>query len=235
MATAAIDIHDIFSSIAGKYDSLNSILTLNIDRLWRRKAIKISKIEKDSKVLDLCCGTGKMIEYECKKVGKDIEVVGLDFNQEMINVGYSQLNKSIKDYKYKLMKGDVMELPFEDNSFHCITIAFGLRNVQDKNKALLEMHRVLKPGGRLVCLELSKPEVPVLKNIYNAYFNDVLPLIGYLGTRDKKAYYYLRDSVNNFMTKKQLKAEFEKCGFINSEYISLTCGAASIHYGNKLN
>ena len=233
MTTAAIDIHEIFTSIAGKYDSLNSILTLNIDRLWRRKAIELCNIDKNSKVLDLCCGTGKMIQYECKKVGKGSEVIGLDFNQEMINVAYSQLNKSIKDYKYKLMIGDVTELPFEDNSFNSVTIAFGLRNVHDKSKALLEMHRVLKPGGRLVCLELSKPEVPILKNIYNAYFNNVLPLIGYLGTRDKKAYYYLRDSVNNFMTKKQLKAEFEKCGFTNSDYISLTCGAACIHYGCK--
>jgi len=233
MAVVTSDVHDIFSSIANKYDSLNSILTLNIDKIWRKKAIKICKLEEKHKVLDLCCGTGQMVDYACKAVGKNTEVIGLDFNEEMINVGYKRLNQSVKDYKYKLIKGDVMELPFEDNTFDCITIAFGLRNVPDKRKALLEMYRVLRPGGSLVCLELSKSGIPILKSIYDLYFNHMLPLIGYLGTRDKKAYYYLRDSVNSFMTKTQLKLEFDHCGFKNTDYISLTCGTASIHYGNK--
>ena len=126
-----------------------------------------------------------------------------------------------------------MALPFEDDTFDYITIAFGLRNVPDKRKAIFEMYRVLKPGGKLVCLELSKPTIPVFKSIYNFYFNCILPYIGYLGTGDKAAYYYLRDSVNGFMTKSELKNEFKKVGFQNVGYKSLTFGIASIHYGSR--
>ena len=212
---------------------MNTILTLNIDKLWRKKAIKLCIIKKNDAVLDLCCGTGKMIELEYKEVGSNIEVVGLDFNKEMINVGFTKLKRSLNNYKFNLIQADVNKLPFEENMFQCVTIAFGLRNIPDKRKATSEMYRVLKPGGKIVCLELSKPEITILRHIYNLYFNFMLPAIGYLGTRDKVAYYYLRDSINNFMTKKQLKSEFKNIGFENSEFISLTCGIASIHSGIK--
>lgn len=233
MKEMTVDVHDVFSSIATKYDRLNTILTLNIDQLWRKKAVKLCNIKENDNVLDLCCGTGKMIELECTAVGENTTVIGLDFNREMINVGYKKLNQSLNNYKFNLIQGDAMDLPFEDNTFHCITIAFGLRNVPDKRKAITEMYRVLKPGGKVVCLELSKPEMPIFKNIYNLYFNYVLPVIGYLGTQDKAAYHYLRDSVNGFMKKNQLLSEFKNVGFENSGFKSLTLGIASIHYGIK--
>lgn len=233
MAEINTDVEKIFSVIAKRYDMLNSILTLNIDKLWRRKAIKICTIKEGQKVLDLCCGTGQMINYECGAVGKDTTVIGVDFSQEMLDVGAKRLSSLAKDYKFKLIRGTILELPFEENTFDCITIAFGLRNIQDKSKALSEMYRVLKPGGKLVCLELSKPNIPILNDIYDLYFNYVLPAIGSIGTGDKKAYYYLRDSVNNFMSKKELKEKFKDSGFRNSEYKSLTFGIASIHYGTK--
>lgn len=233
MSEITTDVQSIFSSIANKYDKLNTILTLNVDQIWRKKAVKLCNIKENDKVLDLCCGTGKMIELECRAVGENTTVIGLDFNSEMINVGHKKLNKSLNNYKYNLIQGDARSLPFLDDSFHCITIAFGLRNVPDKIKAISEMYRVLKPGGKVVCLELSKPEMPIFRNIYNLYFNFALPVIGYLGTQDKAAYYYLRDSVNGFMTKNQLRSEFENVGFENSEFKSLTCGIASIHYGIK--
>nr|WP_253201739.1 bifunctional demethylmenaquinone methyltransferase/2-methoxy-6-polyprenyl-1,4-benzoquinol methylase UbiE [Clostridium sp. DSM 17811] len=233
MKRVAINIHDIFSSIAPKYDKLNTLLTLNIDKLWRKKAINLCAIKENDKVLDLCCGTCKMIELECKAVGVNTIVIGLDFNKAMLDVGYKKLNKSLINYKFDLIQGDVMDLPFADNIFQTITIAFGLRNVPDKIKAISEMYRVLKPGGKVVCLELSKPKIPVLKTIYNLYFNFVLPFVGYLGTHDKAAYYYLRNSVNDFMTKDQLQCEFEQIGFESSGFKSLTFGIASIHYGIK--
>ena len=233
MSEMITDVQSVFSSIASKYDKLNTILTLNIDKIWRKKAVKLCTIKENDRVLDLCCGTGKMVELECTAVGENTEVIGLDFNKEMLDVGYKNLNKSLTNYKFSLMQGDAMELPFEDSTFNCITIAFGLRNIPNKRKSISEMYRVLKPGGKVVCLELSKPEIPIFRNVYNLYFNYVLPVIGYLGTQDKAAYYYLRDSVNGFMTKKQLRHEFKNVGFENSEFKSLTCGIASIHYGIK--
>lgn len=233
MMNNTVDVQSIFSSIAENYDKLNSILTFNIDKIWRRKAIRECDLKANAKVLDLCCGTGQMINYACKKVGKNTEVIGLDFNQEMINVGYKRLNESIKGYRFKLIRGDVLELPFKDNSFHCVTIAFGLRNIKNKNKALSEMYRVLKPGGKLVCLELSNPNFPIIKELHLAYLTFILPTIGYIGTKDKNAYTYLRDSVKSFMPKDKLKLSFDDAGFINTGYISLTGGIASIHYGIK--
>lgn len=233
MEEMTIDIHSLFSSIATKYDRLNTILTLNIDQLWRKDAIKMSNIKENHNVLDLCCGTGKMIELECRAVGENTEVIGLDFNKEMINVGYKKLNKTLNNYKFNLIEGDAMSLPFEDNIFNCVTIAFGLRNIPDKIKTISEMFRVLRPGGKVICLELSKPEIPIFRNIYDVYFNYLLPIIGYLGTRDKDAYFYLRDSVNGFMTKEQLNSEFKNVGFENSGFKPLTLGIASIHYGIK--
>lgn len=233
MVNNTIEVQNIFSSIAEKYDKLNSVLTFNVDKMWRKKAIRECALKVNNKVLDLCCGTGQMINYACKKVGKNTEVIGLDFNQEMLNVGYRRLNQSIRDYKFKLIMGDILELPFEDNSFHCVIIAFGLRNIKDKNRALSEMYRVLKPGGKLVCLELSNPELPILKELHSAYLTVVLPTIGYIGTKDKGAYAYLRDSVKNFISKKKLKLLFDAAGFMSTGYISLTGGIASVHYGVK--
>ena len=227
------NVYNVFSSIANKYDAINTVLTLNIDSLWRKKAISICSLKEKDKILDLCCGTGKMIEYACKTVGRNTEVIGLDFNEAMLNVGNVRLDKSIKNYKYKLIKGNILSLPFEDMSFDCITIAFGLRNIKDKFKALSEIYRVLKPKGKLVCLELSKSSIPVFKEFYSLYFNHVLPFIGYLGTRDKIAYQYLRDSVNDFMSKKELQSTFKKVGFVDTGYLSLACGISSIHYGKK--
>ncbi|MBN7772501.1 bifunctional demethylmenaquinone methyltransferase/2-methoxy-6-polyprenyl-1,4-benzoquinol methylase UbiE [Clostridium aminobutyricum] len=233
MIETTTGIDSIFTSIASKYEQLNSILTFNIDKSWRKKAINLCQLKAGDTVLDLCCGTGQMVEYACKIVGKNAQVIGLDFNDAMINEAHKKLKKPLKGYTYQIMKGNVLELPFSDHSFDCITIAFGIRNIKDKRKVLSEMYRVVKPGGNVICLELSKPEMPIIKNIYAIYFNHLLPIIGYVGTQDRTAYYYLRNSVNGFMKKNELKQEFDAVGFQNTDYISLTFGVASIHYGKK--
>jgi demethylmenaquinone methyltransferase/2-methoxy-6-polyprenyl-1,4-benzoquinol methylase len=117
MSETIVDIQSLFSTIASKYDILNTILTLNIDQKWRKKAINICKLQKNHSVLDLCCGTGQMVEYECKAVGKNTEVIGLDFTEKMIEIGYKKLSKPLQDYKFSLVKGDILEIPFEDNVF----------------------------------------------------------------------------------------------------------------------
>lgn len=233
MTENTTEINNIFTAIASKYECLNTILTLNIDKMWRKRAIKLCHLKEGDHVLDLCCGTGQMIELACKIVGKETEVVGLDFNPAMIKVGKEKRKSSLKDYKFRMIQGNILELPFENNTFDCVTIAFGLRNIKDKRKALSEIYRVLKVGGKVVCLELSKPDILIVNNIYNIYFNHILPLIGYFGTRNKKAYYYLRNSVNSFMTKNELKLEFDTIGLKDAGYVSLTLGTASIHYGIK--
>ncbi len=233
MPETATDVQGVFSSIAKKYDRLNTILTLNIDQLWRKRAVKLCGLQEKDQVLDLCCGTGKMIERLCPAVGETTPVTGLDFNQPMLDVGADRLSRLIPRFRYTLIQGDATALPFEAETFDCVTMAFGIRNIPDKPRALSEMIRVLKPGGRAVCLELSKPEMPVFRNVYDLYFGHVLPVIGYVGTRDKAAYRYLRDSVNGFMTKGQLRSAFEGAGFEKAGFESLTLGVASIHYGTK--
>jgi demethylmenaquinone methyltransferase/2-methoxy-6-polyprenyl-1,4-benzoquinol methylase len=226
------NVNTIFSSIASRYDMMNMLLTFNIDRLWRKKAIRFCNLKRDYKVIDLCCGTGEMIKEICRQE-EDISVIGLDYNDAMLKVAYQKLNVQFKENHFKLIKGDVLNIPYDNSSFDVVTIAFGLRNIPNYYKALGEMYRVLKPGGRLICLELSIPTIPIFKNIYQLYFDHVLPLIGYIGTGDRKAYNYLKNSVNHFMKKPELKSAFEKSGFIETGYVSLTGGIASIHYGNK--
>ena len=225
-------VNTIFSSIADRYDRMNMLLSFNIDKLWRKKAIGLCDIKKGYKILDLCCGTGEMIK-EMYRQEDDISVTGLDCNDEMLKIASQKLNALPKKNHLELIIGDVLNIPYQNSTFDVVTIAFGLRNIPDFYKALAEMYRVLKPGGRLICLELSKPTIPVFKNIYNVYFNHVLPVVGYIGTGDKKAYTYLKNTVNHFMKKPQLQSSFEKSGFCETGFISISAGIAAIHYGNK--
>lgn len=229
------NVNAYFSAIANKYDVMNTLLSFNIDMQWRKKAIRLCNIKKDYKVIDLCCGTGEMIKEIYRQQDTDISVIGLDYNDEMLEVASRKLEENKIKKHFKLIKGDVLNIPFEDNSFDIVTIAFGLRNIPNHNEALDEMYRVLKQDGKLICLELSIPTLPVFKDIYKLYFNYVLPVIGYIGTGDKKAYHYLKSSVNGFMKKPKLQEAFEKSGFMETGYISLTGGIASIHYGKKNN
>ncbi|MBP1737558.1 MAG: methyltransferase [Oscillospiraceae bacterium] len=227
------DIHAIFSSIANRYDLLNTVLTLNIDSLWRKKAVQRCEIKANHSVLDLCCGTGKMIAEICKRSDHTVTVVGLDLNHEMLEIAEKRLINARRTHDIRLLEGNILSIPFAESSFDVVTIGFGLRNIADYKRALREIRRVLKPGGRLVCLELSKPEARFFLSIYNVFFNYLLPVIGSIGTGDKGAYRYLRDSVNRFMNKEQLHSALKEAGFMQTGYLSLTQGIASIHFGRK--
>jgi len=227
------NVNNIFTSIAKRYDLINTILTLNIDNIWRKKSVALCQLKKHDKILDLCCGTGQMCLKLMKADVSDISVTGLDFNDAMLKVACKKLNPLSDTADIDLIQGDILALPFPDNEFDVVTIAFGIRNVADKVKAFAEIIRVLKPGGRVICLELSKPDLLLFRNIYALYFDHVLPFIGYLVSKDKAAYYYLRDSVNHFLSKPKLKLLMSDLGLVHAEYVSLSGGIASIHYGNK--
>ena len=228
----AARVHAIFSSIAHQYDRLNTVLSWGTDRLWRQQALRQCRLKPGDTALDLCCGTGMMIPSLCRGVGGQTPVVGLDFNAEMLAVAQRRLSVH-PHLNFELVEGNVLALPFAPESFSCLTIAFGLRNIPDIPEALAQMVRVLKPGGRLVCLELSNPELPVFKDIYGLYFNHLLPVVGYLGTGNHQAYTYLRDSVKRFLSKKELLRAFRSAGLEQSFYQSLTGGIAALHVGLK--
>jgi len=227
------NVNNIFTSIAKRYDLINTILTLNIDDIWRKKSVALCQLKEHDKVLDLCCGTGQMCLKLIKAHVSDISVTGLDFNDEMLKIARKKFDHLSDSYSIDLIQGDILALPFPDKEFDVVTIAFGIRNITEKGKAFVEILRVLKPGGRIICLELSKPDMIIFRNIYSLYFDHVLPLVGYLVSRDKAAYCYLRDSVNQFLSKPQLKLLMNDSGAVNAEYLSLSGGIASIHFGNK--
>jgi len=227
------NVNSLFTSIAKRYDLINTILTLNIDNIWRKKSVALCQLKKHDKILDLCCGTGQMCLKLINTHVRDISVTGLDFNDEMLKAAHNKLDPLSDSYSVALIQGDILALPFHEKEFDVITIAFGIRNIAEKGKAFAEILRVLKPGGRVICLELSKPDIFLFRSVYSLYFDRVLPLVGYLVSGNKTAYYYLRDSVNHFLSKPQLKLLMSDSGLVNVEYLSLSGGIASIHYGNK--
>jgi len=226
-------VNNIFTSIAKKYDLINTILTLNIDRIWRKKSVALCRLKKNDKILDLCCGTGQMCLSLFYTHVPDISVTGLDFNDEMLKVARKKIDPLSDSCGIAFIQGDILAIPFPDEEFDVVTIAFGIRNIAEKEMAIAEMLRVLKPGGRVICLELSKPDMYIFRSIYSLYFDHVLPLIGYAISRDKAAYCYLRDSINHFLSKPQLMVLMNDSGLVNTGYVSLSGGIASIHYGCK--
>lgn len=228
-----INVHPFFSSIATKYDKLNRILSLTIDKSWRKKTMTLIPMKKQITVLDLCCGTGDMLVELRKRLSPTAEIIGLDFNENMLALAHDKIEKSSADAPIRLIQGNAYQTPFSEQRFDYVTIAFGLRNLHDTKTALAEIQRILKPGGRLIILELSKPEKFLMKHLHHFYLTKVMPLIGYLGTRDKAAYTYLRDSVKDFYDKKSLESLMKTCGFRETGYLSLTGGVAAIHFGKR--
>lgn len=218
----------MFSGIAGRYDLLNHLLSMNIDKRWRRKVRRLLDQElakPDAVVLDVACGTGDLsIELQRDATAR---VIGTDFCRPMLSVAQE------KAAAIPFIEGDAMNLSFADNSFDAATIAFGLRNLSNFRDGLKELHRVLKPGGRLVVLEFSSPVVPGFRGLFNFYFANILPRIGGLVSGERGAYEYLPDSVSKFPNQKNLAKLFEETGFAKVEYSNLTGGIAAIHTGIK--
>lgn len=226
-------VHAIFSSIAHRYDLLNTTLSLNQDKYWRRFAVAKSGLDINGSAVDVCCGTGMLSIELAKKAGPGGRVVGVDFCENMLVKARGNLAKSTLQDSIQLVHGNAIDLPFADNTFDCATIGFALRNVPDIKKTICEMKRVIKPGGKVVSLELTRPGIPVFKQLYYFYFNRVMPLLGKLGIGQAGPYSYLSSSVMNFPPPEEIKKIFSGLGLLNAVYYELTGGIATVHTGIK--
>ncbi|OLS40237.1 demethylmenaquinone methyltransferase [Bacillus sp. MRMR6] len=225
-------VHKVFEKISDNYDKMNSVISFQQHIRWRTDTMKKMAVKPGSKALDVCCGTADWTIALAEAVGPTGEVTGLDFSQNMLNVGIDK----VKDLGLKhvhLVHGNAMELPFPDHSFDYVTIGFGLRNVPDYLQVLKEMNRVLKPGGVAVCLETSQPTLIGYKQMYYFYFRFIMPMFGKLFAKSYKEYSWLQESARDFPGMKELARMFETAGFKNVMYKPYSGGAAAVHMGYK--
>src|SRR5690554_4614354 len=223
----------VFDSVAAKYDIMNDVLSMGIHRLWKRQTIDSSGVRPGHKVLDLAGGTGDLTARFSRIVGTKGEVVLADINAAMLNVGRTKLHDMGIVGNVSYVQANAEKLPFPDDYFDCITIAFGLRNVTDKDAALRSMLRVLKPGGRLLVLEFSKPDNPVFSKVYDAYSFTALPLMGTLIAGDSESYRYLAESIRMHPDQETLKGMMEDAGLVRCKYYNMTGGIVALHMGIK--
>jgi demethylmenaquinone methyltransferase/2-methoxy-6-polyprenyl-1,4-benzoquinol methylase len=226
-------VADVFHSVASRYDLMNDLMSAGIHRIWKRFTIELSGVRKGNSVLDIAGGTGDLAARFADIVGPEGSVVLADINESMLKVGRDKLLDSGHLGNLEFVQADAQYLPFPDDSFDCITIAFGLRNVTDKDKALRSMLRVLKPGGRLLVLEFSKPLNPLLSKAYDAYSFKVLPVMGRLVANDSESYQYLAESIRVHPDQETLKEMMEDAGFTRCEYHNMTGGVVALHKGIK--
>ncbi|BCX87964.1 demethylmenaquinone methyltransferase/2-methoxy-6-polyprenyl-1,4-benzoquinol methylase [Methylomarinovum tepidoasis] len=226
-------VRNVFDSVADQYDLMNDLMSFGIHRLWKRLTIFLSQVRYGERVLDLAGGTGDLTRLFHPRVGDKGEVVLADINAAMLRRGRDRLTDEgiVRGVRY--VQVDAQCLPFENDTFDCITIAFGLRNVTDKDKALASMYRVLKPGGRLLVLEFSKPTTEWFSKVYDVYSFKLLPLMGKLVAGDSDSYRYLAESIRMHPDQNTLKGMMSKAGFKRVEYFNLTQGVVAIHRGYK--
>jgi len=225
-------VAQMFNNIAHRYDFLNHFLSLGIDTIWRKKAIACLKQENPKLLLDIATGTGDLAITANKILNPD-KIIGIDISEGMLSFGREKLVKLNLQDKIQLMSGDSENIPFTYNHFDAATVAFGVRNFENLDKGLAEINRVLKTGGSLVVLEFSKPKAFPIKQIYNFYFNQILPGIGKLVSKDARAYSYLPESVQAFPDGVDFINHLQKAGFKQTYYKTLMFGIASIYYGKK--
>ncbi|OEF98699.1 demethylmenaquinone methyltransferase [Desulfuribacillus alkaliarsenatis] len=225
-------VHSVFSTIAHRYDIMNSVLSFNRHKAWRKFTMEKMDIKPGERAIDICTGTADWAISLSEAVGETGTVVGLDFCESMLEVGQEKVSKSNNSKCIKLIHGNAMEIPYDDNTFDYATIGFALRNVPDIKQVVSEMMRVVKPGGKVVSLELSKPTWPPFRFLYYLYFNQILPIIGKLAVGKAEPYKWLPESLKNFPNHIELKELFEKVG-LKTEVYQLTGGIVAVHIGNK--
>jgi len=225
-------VTEVFDSVAGKYDLMNDLMSLGIHRFWKKFTLMHTGLTEGMIALDVAGGTGDLAEALAKQVGKSGSVILTDINASMLSEGRNKLLDKGSFNNITLIQSNAEELPFEDNTFDCITIAFGLRNVTNKEEALKSMLNVLKPGGKLLVLEFSKPN-DLLTPLYDFYSFNVLPKLGEWVANDSDSYKYLAESIRMHPDQDKLLTMINTTGFASSEYFNLTGGIVALHVGQK--
>lgn len=224
-------VHDLFSRIAGRYDLMNRLMSFGQDQMWRRETVALARPVPGGRALDVAAGTGD-IAIELSRISDSVAAV--DFTLDMLRVGRRKVNGTPTEARVQFIGGDALALPFADNSFDCATTGFAMRNVADIEGAFREMARVVRPGGRVVCLELTKPPSALFRRLYSLYFYRLVPLFGRLITGDPIAYAYLPRSLTSFLSADQLKATMERAGLVNVSYQRVNWGTIALHCGQTV-
>jgi demethylmenaquinone methyltransferase/2-methoxy-6-polyprenyl-1,4-benzoquinol methylase len=222
----------VFHSVAGKYDLMNDLMSMGIHRIWKRYTIELAAVQPGMCILDLAGGTGDLAAKFSRLVGKEGQVVLADINDSMLRAGRARMADEGLAGNLEYAQVNAECLPFPDNYFDRITIAFGLRNVTDKDAALRSMYRVLKPGGQLMVLEFSKPS-KAISPIYDTYSFKLLPLLGKVFANDSESYQYLAESIRMHPDQQTLQQMMDEAGFVNTDFINLTAGIVALHRGYK--
>lgn len=226
-------VRDLFNSIARRYDLMNSLMTVGRDKAWRKLTVARSGIKDGGYALDVCCGTGMLSMELAKATGATGNVVGLDFSENMLSVARENVKEFSLKENIRFIQGNAMELPFDDNTFDCATVGWGLRNVPEIITAVSEMARVVKPGGKVISLDMAQPTMPVFKQGYWLFFEKVIPAMGKLWAGNKGAYGYLHDSAKVFPPQWELAEIFSRAGLVQTGYTNLMGGAVAIVEGTK--
>lgn len=225
------DIGKLFDGIAGTYDKFNHLLSLNVDKVWRRKAVQ--SLRRGDKVLDVATGTADLA-LEIIRQEKAGEVTGIDISTGMMEIGRKKVEKKGLSGRIVLGEGSALDIPFPDGFFDAVTCAYGVRNFSNPDKGLKEMYRVLRSGGQLAILEFSYPSGKVTGKMYDIFFTRLMPVVGKAISRDKKAYVYFRDSVKGFVWGEEMAARIGAAGFVDVRFRPMTFGISTLYTANKL-
>ncbi|HJA21909.1 bifunctional demethylmenaquinone methyltransferase/2-methoxy-6-polyprenyl-1,4-benzoquinol methylase UbiE [Limosilactobacillus panis] len=227
------EVNQMFSRVAEKYDLMNNVISLGTQKHWRKELFDQVTVRAGMDCLDLCCGTGDLTLELAKQAGPSGRVVGLDFNQQMLELARIKARRLNYRKDIELVQADAMHLPFADSSFDVVTIGFGLRNVPDANQVLAEAYRVLKPGGTFACLEMSQPTNPLIKLGWRGYFK-VFPHLARLFGANVNDYQYLQETAQQFMSATELLTRMQEVGFRDCFFRRLNWGAGALHVGTKI-
>jgi len=229
-------VRQMFGEIARRYDLMNHVLSGGTDIYWRWRTVRIVPPVGDAPILDVCSGTGDLALAYARAAGGKVPVVGSDFTHEMLVIANQKRDKAVPATAapVNFLEADTQHLPFPDDTFQIVSVAFGLRNVSDTRAGLREMARVCRPGGKVAVLEFSKPKGRVFGTVYQQYFKHVLPRVGQLFAKNKQsAYEYLPESVSEFPSGEKLTAMMDECGLVRSRYIPFTMGICTLYVGEK--